>query len=308
MKAMVLERKAGHEALVPREIPRPQPGAGEVLVRVHATAVTPTELQWFPTFTQRDGQPRTFPLVLSHEFSGVIEAVGAKVSGWAAGAVVYGLNDWFVNGALAEFCVVAASGIAAKPASLDHVHAAAVPISALTAWQGLFGRANLKRGQRVLIHGAAGGVGIFAVQLAARAGAHVIATASASTIEFVRSLGAAEVLDYKTTRFDETVRDVDAVFDSIGGETLARSWTVLKPGGTLVTIAAQSEGVSDPRVKDAFMLVEARGSELAEIAQKIDAGELKVLIAGEYPLSEARAAFARAEQGGMRGKIVVRVN
>jgi len=303
-----LDQKAGHEALVAREIPRPQPGSGEVLIRVHATAVTPTELQWFPTFSQRDGQPRPFPLVLSHEFSGVIEALGANVSGWAAGAAVYGLNDWFVNGALAEYCVVAASAIASKPVSLDHVHAAAVPISALTAWQGLFGRAKLKRGQRVLIHGAAGGVGIFAVQLAANAGAHVIATASASTLEFVRSLGAAEVLDYKATRFDETVRDVDVVFDSIGGETLARSWKVLRPGGTLVTIAAQSEGISDPRVKDAFMLVEARGAELAEIAKKIDGSELKVLIAGEYPLAEARAAFARAQQGGMRGKMVVRVN
>ena len=307
MKAVYLNRKAGPEALIVGEIPRPEPGEGEVVVRVHAAAITPTELEWYPTFNQKSGQPRPFPIVLSHEFSGVIDAVGADVRGLQPGTEVYGLNDWFANGALAEYCIAPASALAAKSQSIDHVHAAAAPISALTAWQGLFDRAKLSRGQRVLIHGAAGGVGIFAVQLAARCGAHVIATASAHNLEFVRSLGVNEVLDYRATRFETAVARVDVVFDSIGGETLERSWSVLKPGGTLVTIAAQSEGIKEQRVRDAFLLVEARGDELSALAKQIDAQELRVTIAREFPLAEARAAFEFARQGGMRGKVVLRV-
>jgi NADPH:quinone reductase-like Zn-dependent oxidoreductase len=307
MKAMYLENKAGGESLVSGEIPRPSPKAGEVLVRVHATAVTPTELQWFPTFNNQSGEPRPFPIVLSHEFSGTVELLGPDVNDVELGAAVYGLNDWFANGAQAEYCLAPATALAPKPRSLNHVQAAVVPISALTAWQGLFTRANLQKRQRVLIHGAAGGVGVFAVQLARWRGAYVIATVSSSNLEFVRALGADQVIDYRTTRFEDVVCDVDVVFDGVGGETLERSWRLLRPGGRAVTIASQSEGTADQRAHDAFMLVQADGSQLTEITRLIDAGELRVFVAEVFPLTDAVEAYARALQGKMRGKVALRV-
>ena len=182
MKAIYLQKKGGADTLVAGEIPAPVPKAGEALVKVHATAVTPTELRWIPTFNTPSDGPRPFPIVLSHEFSGVVESVGANVCGVTVGEEVYGLNDWFTNGAQAEYCVVPACAMARKPKSLNHAESAVVPISALTAWQGLFERARLERGHRVLIHGAAGGVGAFAVQLARWRGARVIATASAENL------------------------------------------------------------------------------------------------------------------------------
>ena len=307
MNAIFLDRKAGAESLVSGDLPRPQPAAGEALIKIHATAVTPTELQWFPTWNTPSGQPRPFPVVLSHEFSGVIESLGPQVTGWKAGDAVYGLNDWFANGAQAEFCVAPAIALASKPKTLDPIHAAVVPISALTAWQGLFKRTNLQRNQRVLIHGAAGGVGVFAVQLARWRGAYTIATASSGNLNFVRSLGANEVIDYQNTRFEDAVRGMDVVLDSVGGDTLERSWSVLAKNGRLVTIAAQSAQADSQRVRDAFMLVEANGSQLADIANLIDAGDLRVFVEAVFPLARAREAYARAQRGKMRGKIVLHV-
>jgi NADPH:quinone reductase-like Zn-dependent oxidoreductase len=307
MKAIYLARKAGPEALVLGEIPQPIPKASEVLVKVHATAITPTELQWFPTFNQRSGEARPFPIVLSHEFSGEVELVGAQVQSVRVGERVYGLNDWFANGAQAEYCLAPATALARAPQSLNFVQSAVVPISALTAWQGLFDRAKLEKSQRVLIHGSAGGVGVFAVQLAHWRGAHVIATASSANLDFVCALGADQVIDYRATRFEQAVRDMDVVFDGVGGDTLERSWGVLKPGGKLVTIAAQSEGLAEPRVRDAFMLVEADGSRLTEIGVLIDAGTLRVFAEAVFPLPKAREAYERARQGHMRGKVVLSV-
>lgn len=306
MKAIYLERKAGADALVAGDIPRPAPKENEVLVKVHATAVMPTELQWMPTFQTPSGAPRPFPIVLSHEFSGVVESLGPGVKGLSPGNEVFGVNDWFTNGAQAEYCVVAATALAPKPKTLDFVSSAVVPISALTAWQGLFEKAKLAGGQRILIHGASGGVGTFAVQLARSAGAHVLATASTANLEFVRGLGAHEVIDYRKIRFEQLVRDVDVVFDGVGGETLERSWGVLKPGGVLVTYATQSETATQ-RARDVFMLVRVDGSQLSEIASLIDAGKLKVFVAAVFPLARARDAYAAAQQGGGRGKIALRV-
>lgn len=307
MKAIYLEKKAGPETLVSGEIRRPQPRAGEVLIKIHAAAITPTEFQWSPTFNLPSGQPRPFPIVLSHEFSGVVEALGTGVENFKVGDAVYGLNDWFSNGALAEYCVAPATALALKPRLPDHVHSAVVPISALTAWQGLLERTQLQAGQRVLIHGAAGAVGVFAVQLARWRGSYVIATASAANLNFVRRLGAHEVIDYRKTRFEDMVRDVGVVFDAVGGDTLARSWNVLKPGGKLVTVASGGAHSGEQCVRDAFMLVRADGSQLAEIGSLIDAGELRPFVAGVFPLAEAREAYARAKQGGKRGKVAVQV-
>lgn len=308
MKAMLLENKAGAESLVEGQIPTPSPKAGEVLIKVHATAVTPTELQWFPPFNKQSGEPRPFPIVLSHEFSGTVESLAPDINDLQVGAAVYGLNDWFANGAQAEYCVAPAKALASKPNSLDPVNAAVVPISALTAWQGLLTRAGLQKGQRVLIHGAAGAVGIFAVQLARWRGAYVIATASSSNLDFVRALGADQVIDYRATRFEDVICDVDVIFDGVGGETLERSWRVLKPGGKVVTIAAQSEGVAEQRVHNAFMIVEANRSQLEEIARLIDAGVLRVFVAEVFPLSKAVQAYGRAVGGKLRGKIALRLD
>jgi NADPH:quinone reductase-like Zn-dependent oxidoreductase len=307
MHAVYLKQKGGPDSLVRGDLPQSDPNEGEVLVKVHAAGVTPTEFQWYPTFHTPAGQPRSFPIVLSHEFSGVIESVGAGVDTWQAGDAVYGLNDWFANGAQAEYCIALATVVARKPRLLTHAQSAVVSISALTAWQGLLCRANVHRGQRVLIHGAAGGVGVFAVQLARWRGAHVIATASAANLDFVRMLGAEQVIDHRATRFEKEVCEVDVVFDTVGGETLERSWSVLKPGGKLVTIAAGGAQADEQRVRDAFMLVRADGCQLRQIARLIDAGDLRVFVEDIFPLAQARAAYARAQRGKMRGKIALQV-
>jgi NADPH:quinone reductase-like Zn-dependent oxidoreductase len=211
---------------------------------------------------------------------------------------VYGLNAWYRNGASAEYCEARVADIAGKPAGVDHVHAAATPISALTAWQGLVERADLAAGQRVLIHGAAGRMGTFAVQLARWRGARVTGTASAANLDFVRSLGAEEVIDYRAERFE------DVVFDTVGGETLERSWGVLKPGGRLVTVAASGERTTDERIRAAYFIVEPSQAQLAEIARLIDGGALKPVVGAVFPLAEARHAY---QYKPVRGKVVLRV-
>jgi NADPH:quinone reductase-like Zn-dependent oxidoreductase len=308
MKAVYLAKKGDAESLISGEIVRPNPETRQVLVKVHATSIMPTEVEWDTTFHTRSGGPRPFPVVLGHEFSGVIAGIGSDVRGFQAGQEVFGLNDWFTNGAQAEYCVVDERGLARKPKSLTHTEAAVVPISAMTAWQGLFEKGNLQRGQRVLIHGAAGGVGVFAVQLARWRGARVIATASANNLDFVRALGADQVIDYRKTRFEDVICDVEVVLDPVGGETLERSWKVLKPQGKMVTVATSSEQSSDSRVRDAFMIVRADGSQLAQIAGMIDAGELRVFLEQTFDLAAAHEAYSRAGQGGRRGKVALRVN
>ena len=304
MKAIRLHGHTAPAVFAYEEAPRPQPRDGEVLVRVHAAGVTPTELGWAPTSITRTGEPRPLPLIPGHEFSGEISAVGPGVTDLAEGDAVFGMNDWFRDGAQAEYCAARAAEVAPKPRSVDHVAAAVAPISALTAWQGLIERAGLTAGQRVLIHGASGGVGTFAVQLARRRGAHVIGTASASNLELVRSLGAAEAIDYRAVRFDDVVRDVDVVFDTVGGETLARSWGVLKSGGKLISIAASEEQSREPRVRDAFFIVEANRTQLEEVARLIDADELRPIVGAVFPLARAQEAY---EQKPPRGKAVLRV-
>ena len=207
--------------MIETALPKPQPGRGELLIRVHAAGVTSKELIWYPTTHKRNGEARR-RAVPGHEFSGVIEAVGEDVTGFAIGQEVYGMNDWFTDGATAEFCITQPTSVAAKPAKLTHVEAASVPISALTAWQGLFDRAKLQTDERVLIHGGAGGVGIFAIQLARIYLAQVTTTASARNFEFLKELGAHRVIDYHATRFEENASEMDVVFDTVGGETLRR--------------------------------------------------------------------------------------
>ena len=302
---MRLVDSAQKPTLIAEEIPRPTLEPGEVLVRVYAAGITPTELLWYPTSHTRSGGSRT-GAVPSHEFSGEIAEIGDGVEGFSIGQEIYGMNDWFADGALAEYCVTQPGSIAPKPRRLDHAEAASVPIGALTAWRGLFDRANVHAGERVLIHGGAGAVGVFAVQLAHSRGAHVTATASANNVEFLKELGADRVIDYKAVAFESEARDIDVVFDAVGGETLRRSLTVLKPNGRLVTIAA-SETTLGERVKSAFFIVEPNRQQLAEIGQMLDAGILRVVVDTRVPLARASEAFAGTVPRKGRGKMVVLV-
>src|SRR5262245_32098431 len=304
MKAIRLHQVDGPKSLLYEETPKPVPKGKQVLVRVYATAITPTEFEWYPTFHTPEGGERAFPIILGHEFSGVVEAIGSEGRGVQVGERIYGLSDWFIDGAQAEYCLTVPANIAPKPVTLEHTQAAAVPISALTAWQALMVRAQLSAGQWVLIHGAAGGVGSFAVQLARRQGAHVIATASAANTDFVKALGADEVIDYQNTPFETVVADVDVVFDTVGGATRNRSWGVLRKGGRLVTIAADAEGAKEQRVHDAFFIVEPNRGQLMDISRLIDVGVLLPVIGAVFSMVNVRQAY---EQKPVRGKNVLRV-
>jgi NADPH:quinone reductase-like Zn-dependent oxidoreductase len=307
MKAMRVNNAQQGSVLVAADILKPQPAEGELLVRVCASGVTPTELLWYPTTHTKEGESRT-SAVPGHEFSGVVAALGQGVNDFNVGDEIYGMNDWFADGATAEFCLTQPQSITLKPKRLTHELAATVPIGALTAWQGLLERAKIRSGERVLVHGAAGAVGLFAVQLAHLHGAYVIATASARNVEFVKELGADEVIDYKTSRFEDRVENVDVVFDGVGGETLDRSWAVLKPNGRMITIAANSEGTTDQRVKDAFFIVEPNKKQLLEITKLIDAGTLNTFVSAVVPLAEASIAYSKAVPDALGyGKVVIAV-
>lgn len=303
MKAMTVSGAASGPVLVEREIPRPAAQAGEVLVRVLGAGITPTELVWYPTSHERNGQPRN-GAVPCHEFSGRVEETGAGVTGLCAGEEVYGMNDWFADGALAEYCVTRPEWIAPKPRRLSHAEAAAAPIGALTAWQGLFERGRLQRGEHVLVQGGAGAVGVFAIQLARRHGARVTATASARNLDFVKEIGASQAIDYRQTRFEEEVRDVDLVFDTVGGEVLSRSWSVLGQNGRLVTIAAGVESTGDRRAQEAFFLVEPNQRQLREIGRLLDGGELRAFVDAVIGCWRAAEAFTGAVARKGRGKVV----
>jgi len=256
----------------------------------------------------RNQEQRAWARCQGTNFSGVITAVGKDVQDFEIGDEVYGMNDWFADGATAEFCITLPRNIARKPATLSHEAAASVPIGALTAWQGLIDRAKIRLGERVLVHGGAGAVGLYAVQLAHLHGAHLITTVSAQYIDFVNQLGADEAIGYQASRFEKEVRDVDVVFDAVGGDTLERSWGVLKPGGRMVTIAAGSEGTADQRVKDAFFIVEPNQKQLVEIAKQLDAGHLRTFIKATLPLKAASAAYSGAlTHNSGYGKIVIAV-
>ena len=308
MRIMRVSDSTQPPALVEADVPRPQPRRGELLVRVHAAGVTSKELLWYPTTHDKNGGRRR-GAVPGHEFSGVVAAVGDDTSGFEIGREVYGMNDWFSDGAMAEYCITEPASVAHKPRRLTHVEAASVPIGALTAWQGLVERAKLHAGERVLVHGGAGAVGIFAVQLARFLGAHVTATASARNLAFVSQLGAERVIDYRTVRFEESVRDTDVIFDTVGGDTLQRSWGLLRPGNRMITIAAESESATDARVKEAFFIVEPNHEQLTRIGDLLEAGDLKPVVDAVLPLSQASAVYAGdADRSHGRGKLVVAVD
>ncbi len=306
MKAMRFVQTAEGPGLVEGDAVQPAPGTGEVLVRVRAAGVTTTELLWSPTSHNKDGSARV-GAIPGHEFSGVVAGVGDDVGSVEIGQQVFGMNDWYADGAMAEFCIAPFSSVAPKPPKLSHVEAASIPIGALTAWQGLFDHANLQAGERVLVHGGAGAVGVFAIQLARVHGAHVIATASAGNVDFVASLGAEKVIDYKASRFEDSAKGVDVVFDTVGGETLDRSWGVLGPRGRLVTIVSGADRAADKRVREAFFIMKPNRKQLTEIAEMLEAGRMRAVVDTVIPLSQAADAFTGRVKRSGRGKIVVEV-
>ncbi|WP_209707823.1 NADP-dependent oxidoreductase [Crossiella equi] len=312
MRAVSQERFGAPEELRVVEVARPEPLPTEVLVRVRAAGINPVDWK----SRQGHGVSGMFGgenIILGWDVSGVVEAVGAGVTRFAVGDEVYGM-PWFPRPAraYAEYVTAPSRHFAPKPANLDHVHAAALPLAGLTAWQALVDTANVQSGQRVLVHAAAGGVGHLAVQIAKARGAHVIGTASAGKHEFLRGLGVDELVDYTTTDFTEVVSDVDVVVDLIGGDYALRSLRTLKPGGLLVVVpsppdeavlaAAEAEGK-----RATWVLVEPDHAALAELTALAEAGRLQVEVNTALPLEEAAQAHKLGETGRTRGKLVLTV-
>ncbi|WP_030826561.1 zinc-binding dehydrogenase [Streptomyces virginiae] len=306
MRAIVVKEWGGPENLVEREIERPEPGLGEVLVRVHAAGVNPVDWK-----TRASGALIAWgetPIV-GWDVSGTVEAVGPGVTLYAPGDEVYGMPHFPRQaGGYAEYVVAPARHFARKPASLDHVQAAALPLAALTAWQALVDTAGITAGQRVLVHAAAGGVGHLAVQIAKARGAYVIGTASAAKHDVLRELGADELIDYRSVDFAEAVSDVDVVLDALGGETAERSLKVLRSGGHLVSLPGpDSVPAGADGVNASWVLVDPDLKGLEAIADLADKGLLKPLVETVLPLAEAARAHEIGEQGRTTGKIVLTV-
>lgn len=303
MKAItVRDRDAGIAGLSLTDLPYPHAAENDVIVRVHAAGFTPGELDWPGTWTDRAGRDRT-PSVPGHELSGVVVELGYGTTGLGVGQSVFGLTDWTRNGSLAEYTAVEARNLAPLPAEVDHTLAAALPISGLTAWQGLFDHGRLTTGQTVLIHGAAGGVGSIAVQLAREVGARVIGTGRTSDRDQALALGVESFLDLQTEKLEDA-GEVDVVFDVIGADILDRSAALVRAGGTLVTIAMPPK-VQPTNGRAVFFVVEPDRARLTDLATRLRDGRLKPVVGAVRPLAEAPAAFAPDERTS--GKTIIHV-
>ena len=305
MKAIRISEPVGLEGidgLVYEDAPDPQPAIGDALVKVHAAGFTPTELTW-PLFTDRAGRDRT-PLIPAHEGSGVVVAVGYGTTGVAVGDEVYGLIDGYRDGWAAEYVAIEARDLAPKPKSVDFVHAAALPQAGLTSWQALFEHGQLTAGQTAVVHGAGGGVGSAAVQLGVVAGAHVIGTGRGNVRSLVMDLGADSFVDLDQERFEDAVGQIDVVFDTIGGDVLARSPAVVKPGGALVSVAMPPPADRED-IRTVFFIREGSKAQLLEIARLVDSGQLRPQLGAVYPLADAREAFTTKSTRSMPGKVVL---
>ena len=307
MKAVEIYKTGGPEELKYEDAPKPQINPDDVLVRVHASGVNPVD--WKIRKGAHGGGEESFPRILGWDFSGVIEQTGSKVKDWKTGDEVYGRPDLHRNGTYAEYVAVRANEISRKPSSIDHKAASGVALAGLTAWQGLFQHGGLRAGQRVLIHGASGGVGVFAVQFAKWKGAYVIGTASGKNVTFVRELGVDEVIDYETEDFSQMVSDVDLVFDTQGGKVQMDSVKVLKPGGVLVsTVGIQNPDTLKERgIRGVSYMAQSVPADLEEIAKLIDTGIVVPVVSKILPLKDAAEAQKMSEEGHVRGKIVLQV-
>lgn len=306
MKAVRIHRYGGPEVLSYEEVPQPEPGPGELLVKVMAAGVNPVD------WKIREGRLQNrlkfpLPFIPGWDLAGIVAGIGIGVTRFKEGDEVYSHPRFSPRGAYAQYTVVLESEVARKPKSVDFVHAAAIPLCALTAWQALFDAAKLDQGQTVLIHAAAGGVGTFALQLAKWRGAKVIGTASRGNVEFIRALGVDVPLDYTSAPFEGELRDVDVVLDTIGGETQDRSWRVLKPGGILVSIVRppSDDHAASHHARHAFLLVQPNVDQLDDIARMVDSRRIRVVLASSPALLQVRQAQELSQSGHVRGKIVL---
>ena len=308
MKAIEIYHYGGPEELKYEDAAIPAFNADDVLVRVYASGVNPVDTK-VRKGGYGSGGPSFFPRILGWDFSGVIEKTGSEVTDWKPGDEVFGRPDIPRNGTYAEYVAVKAGEIAHKPVSIDHQAASGVALSGLTAWQGLFEHGQLQAGQRVLIHGAAGGVGTFAVQFAKWKGAYVIGTASGENVLFLEELGADEVINYEEADFSEELRDIDVVFDTLGGKVQELSLKVLKPGGILVgTVGIKDEAaIKSKGLRSAAFMAQSRTADLEQIAALIDSGDVVPVISQILSLKDAAEAHRIIEKGHTRGKIVLTV-
>ncbi len=308
MQAVRIHTYGGPEVLTIEDVPCPKPQTGEVLIRVHAAGVNPVD-SWVREGRLKELLHHSLPLTLGWDVSGAIEQVAADITQFKVGDAVYARPWTAQSGCYADYVAVPAAHVALKPTSLTHVKAAAVPLAALTAWHSLFDVANLQAGQRILIHGAAGGVGSFAVQFAKWKGAHVLGTASSRNVDLLHQLGVDWVINYQTTQFEEIARQVDVVLDTVGGETQVRSFAALREGGILVSIVSPpAEALAQThRVRSQFIIAPPNGTQLKEIATLIDAGWVKPIVEAIVPLTEVRQAHEQIQTGHTRGKIVLQV-
>jgi NADPH:quinone reductase-like Zn-dependent oxidoreductase len=307
MKAVRINEYGAGEVMEYDDAPRPEPGADELLVRVRAASINPVD------WKMREGYLRAWvdpprPLTLGRDLAGDVVEVGSAATGFQVGDAVFATVP-LDRGTHAEYVVVRPDQVARKPASLDYEAAAAIPLAALAAWQCLMDAGGLQAGQTVLIHGAAGGVGSFAVQFAHLHGARVVATASPENTAFVRGLGADEVIDYESTPFEAVAQDIDIVLDTLGAETQDRSWQVLKAGGALVTLIYLSpealERAATLGVRAVMVAAQPNGAQLQQIADLIDGGKVRLLVSLVLPLAEARQAYDRVQAGHTHGKVVL---
>jgi NADPH:quinone reductase-like Zn-dependent oxidoreductase len=304
MKAIRLHEPTGISGLVYEDVPDAKPVACDVLVKVVACGITHNELD-YPVWTCRAGHQRT-TVIPGAEASGVVAALGFGTAGIAVGDEVFGLTDQWRDGTAAEYVAVEARNMAPKPRTVDHVHAAAVPRAGLTAWQALFDHGGLAKGQTVVIHGAGGAVGSTAVQLARWAGAEVIGTGRSHSRELAMELGASRYIALDADRLEDAAGQADLVFDTIGGEVLAASPALLRPGGTLVSVRADSPR---PAGRDDISVIifiqESNRAELIELARLVDEGHLRPQVGGVYPLARAAEAFSAKAAGGIAGRMVL---
>ena len=332
MKAFVVKRYGSNDGVREVEWPQPQPGAHDVLVKIHAASVNPVD------FKVREGKlkpvlPYRLPFVLGCDLAGEIVQVGSAVRAFKAGDQVFARANKMRVGSFAEYIAISEDDIALKPASMDMVQAASVPLVALTAWQAFHDEFKLQRGQRVLVHAGSGGVGVFAIQIAKHLGAYVATTTGTGNVEWVRSLGADRVVDYRKQDFARELDGFDLVLDTIGGDTLEKSLQVLKPHGTIVSISgppdpafAKSIGANfvvalamrlmsrrirrlaqKHRMHYRFFFMRPSGKQLRRIAALIDAGELRTVVDRVFPFAQAKEALAYVEAGHAKGKVVIRM-
>jgi NADPH:quinone reductase-like Zn-dependent oxidoreductase len=306
MKAARVLRFGPPNVITHEDMPQPQPAAGQLLVRVKAAGVG----HWDALIREGKVKLQPLPLILGSELSGIIEGMGADVSGFKLGDEVYGATNEQFSGAYAEYAVPFAKKMAQKPNTLSFIEAASAPIVTVTAWQMLFDYARVTAGQTVLIHGAAGNVGAYAVQMAKQAGLHVVASAGSADLDYVRGLGAERVVDYKKERFEDSVSGVDVVLDTVGGDTQLRSLRVLKPGGILVSVVSPVPEPIQRRygVRAAYFYVDVTTARLNKITELFDSRKLVTEVGSVLPLEEARIAHEML--GGaphQRGKIVLSI-